>query len=150
MTNEEIFKLGLEISGREHEKSKYVYLRKDDKGYFIEYAFIPGAPHDNRCLSKYVTGIDKINTPMPVDKLYRLSHFTCGGEDGDGECKVGSPNPSCSYCAGRWSYNSPHKCACWHLRVIQEIRLDLTVSQIRELTEIIYNDTGNNGESPIG
>lgn len=32
---------------------KYVYLRKDKNGYYVEYAFIAGAPHDNRCLSWY-------------------------------------------------------------------------------------------------
>lgn len=30
-----------------------VILKKDDKGYYIEYAFKEGAPHDNRCLSWY-------------------------------------------------------------------------------------------------
>ena len=30
-----------------------VVLKKDDKGYYIEYAFKEGAPHDNRCLSWY-------------------------------------------------------------------------------------------------
>lgn len=32
---------------------KYVYLREDDKGKYIEYAFKEGVPHDNRCLSWY-------------------------------------------------------------------------------------------------
>lgn len=32
---------------------KYVYLRKDENGYYVEYAFLTGAPHDNRCLSWY-------------------------------------------------------------------------------------------------
>lgn len=30
-----------------------VVLKKDDKGYYIEYAFKEGAPHDNRCLCWY-------------------------------------------------------------------------------------------------
>lgn len=30
-----------------------VVLKKDNKGYYIEYAFKEGAPHDNRCLSWY-------------------------------------------------------------------------------------------------
>lgn len=32
---------------------KYVILKKDDEGYYIEYAFIEGAPHDNRCIDWY-------------------------------------------------------------------------------------------------
>lgn len=35
---------------------KLVYLRKDEKGYYIEYAFQEGVPHDNRCLSWYTKG----------------------------------------------------------------------------------------------
>ena len=31
----------------------FVYLREDENGRYIEYAFIEGAPHDNRCLSWY-------------------------------------------------------------------------------------------------
>jgi len=30
---------------------RFVYLREDENGRYIEYAFIEGAPHDNRCLS---------------------------------------------------------------------------------------------------
>lgn len=33
--------------------NRYVILKKDDEGYYIEYAFIEGAPHDNRCLDWY-------------------------------------------------------------------------------------------------
>lgn len=32
---------------------EYVILKKDDEGYYIEYAFIDGAPHDNRCIDWY-------------------------------------------------------------------------------------------------
>ena len=32
---------------------KFVILKEDDEGRYIEYAFKEGAPHDNRCLSWY-------------------------------------------------------------------------------------------------
>ena len=84
---------------------KFVYLRKDDKGFYIEYAFQEGAPHDNRCLSWYdsyqekayirngwVKGttdkkdIEYLNIirkkrEEKVGELFRLSSFTCGWEE---------------------------------------------------------------------
>ena len=85
--------------------NKYVIFKKDDKGYYIEYAFTDGAPHDNRCLSwynsyqekayirnKWVEGLNeeekqkrlsgiKTKIDAKVGKLFRLSSFTCGCEE---------------------------------------------------------------------
>lgn len=87
------------------ELDKYVYLREDDEGKYIEYAFIEGAPHDNRCLSwydsyqeeayirnrwgegfseedrkSYLAHIKK-ERDEKVGKLFKLSSFTCGYEE---------------------------------------------------------------------
>lgn len=84
---------------------KFVILKKDNKGYYIEYAFIEGAPHDNRCLDWYhsfqleayerngwfknllpeekqkeIENL-KTNRESKVGKMFRLSHFTCGWEN---------------------------------------------------------------------
>lgn len=82
-----------------------VVLKKDDKGYYIEYAFKDGAPHDNRCLSWYdsyqeeayiqngwVKGLseedarkrlDAIQTEREqrIGKVFRLASFSCGHEE---------------------------------------------------------------------
>ncbi len=87
-----------------------VVLKKDDKGYYIEYAFKEGAPHDNRCLSWYDSfqedayrrngwfktqdgtdlpddetkkRLDQIHQERDakVGKVFRLSSFTCGYEE---------------------------------------------------------------------
>ena len=87
-----------------------VVLNKDDKGYYIEYAFKDGAPHDNRCLSWYDSYQEeayrkngwfktKDDVDLPEDetqkrldmirqerdakvgKVFRLSSFTCGYEE---------------------------------------------------------------------
>ena len=87
-----------------------VVLKKDNKGYYIEYAFKEGAPHDNRCLSWYDSyqpeayhrngwfrtndGVDlpEDETQKRLDqirqareekvgKVFRLSSFTCGYEE---------------------------------------------------------------------
>ena len=87
-----------------------VVLKKDDKGYYIEYAFKEGAPHDNRCLSWYDSyqeeayrrngwfktndGVDlpedetkkrldqiRKERDAKVGKVFRLSSFTCGYEE---------------------------------------------------------------------
>ena len=87
-----------------------VVLKKDDKGYYIEYAFKEGAPHDNRCLSWYDSyqpeayrqngwfktndGVDlpedetqkrldqiRQDREEKVGKVFRLSSFTCGYEE---------------------------------------------------------------------
>lgn len=82
----------------------YVILKKDDKGFYIEYAFKPGAPHDNRCLSWYDSYQEKAyerngwfnnvseetiaaykesllkKRLNKVGKIYELQDFTCGWE----------------------------------------------------------------------
>ena len=82
-----------------------VVLKKDDKGYYIEYAFKEGAPHDNRCLSWYDSyqpevyrqngwlndltedetqkRLDQIRQDREekVGKVFRLSSFTCRFEE---------------------------------------------------------------------
>ena len=87
-----------------------VVLKKDDKGYYIEYAFKEGAPHDNRCLSWYdsyqpeayrkngwFTSNDGIDLPedeinkrldmirqereKKIGKVFHLTSFTCGFEE---------------------------------------------------------------------
>lgn len=83
----------------------YVILRKDEQGYYIEYAFQEGAPHDNRCLSWYdsyqenayirngwVKGLSeedkkkrldalKKKIDVKVGQLFRLVSYTCGFEE---------------------------------------------------------------------
>lgn len=103
-TEEDIkkIKFAAELNG---ELDKYVYLREDAKGKYIEYAFIEGAPHDNRCLSwydsyqeeayirngwgkgfseedrkSYLAHIKKKRDER-VGKLFELSSFTCGYEE---------------------------------------------------------------------
>lgn len=104
MTQEELekIKFAAELNG---ELDKYVYLREDAEGKYIEYAFIEGAPHDNRCLSwydsyqeeayirnKWVEDLSdedkkkrldsiKKDRDSRVGRLFRLSSFTCGYEE---------------------------------------------------------------------
>lgn len=88
----------------------FVYLRRDVKGYYLEYAFCKGEPDDNRCLSWYITGSKEhnIKPQFVVDKIYELLSFTC-----DGHCSVGCP--TCKNVIDYWDYNKPIKCACWSL-----------------------------------
>lgn len=82
-----------------------VILKKDDKGYYIEYAFKEGAPHDNRCLSWYdsyqeeayiqngwVKDLSEEDARKRLDvlrkriedkvgKVFHLDSFSCGYEE---------------------------------------------------------------------
>ena len=102
MTALELIKKDLERHGK---LKNYVILKKDDKGYYIEYAFTEGVPHDNRCLSwydsyqekayirnKWLDGLTeeegkkrlariKEERESKVGKLFRLGSFTCGYEE---------------------------------------------------------------------
>ncbi len=109
----------------------YVYLKEDDKGRYIEYAFKEGAPHDNRCLSWYVkphlTYSEKHNgwnTPFirkNVGELYELGQYSCGHHNepinSDQHCSPGHPCKKCveDGLASDWTYDEPVKCACWTL-----------------------------------
>ena len=93
--NTSLLKKLLERSKSIHD---YVILKKDEKGFYIEYAFCEGAPHDNRCLDWYhsyqpearrrngdwddeLLAIHKKHLDENVGKLYHLGSFTCGGEE---------------------------------------------------------------------
>ena len=89
-----------------HEEDRYVWLREDERGAYIEYAFKEGAPHDNRCLSWYDSfqpnaiirdckafgdSEEKIHdelewrkkgTKKRINQLFYLDSFTCGWESG--------------------------------------------------------------------
>ena len=89
-----------------------VVLKKDDKGYYIEYAFKEGAPHDNRCLSwydsyqeeayirnKWVEGLSEEDARKRLDeirearerrvgKVFHLSSFSCGHEENPEEANA--------------------------------------------------------------
>lgn len=130
---------------------KYVYLREDEKGRYIEYAFIDGAPENNRCLSWY----DKLQPNAlkrnghnikdwyikPVDEIYELSMFSCGNENekGDQCCKPGCPKRGC-YCTDTWTFDEPVKCACW---VLSEIYPDQKIVSLsmNQVCELIANKT---------
>lgn len=143
----------------------YVILKKDDKGYYIEWAFKEGAPHVNRCIDWYSSyqenayirngwyknlseektklflEAEKNKIDAKVGKIFRLTSFTCGGEENPKEqierhkeswleshsdsegfvpenylCKVGCPAKACRELQCKyWTYSEPVKCACWHL-----------------------------------
>lgn len=102
MIEKEIIRIDLSKKGL---LEKYVILKKDKEGYYIEYAFTEGAPHDNRCLSWYDSyqenayirngwvkdltdekdihylELIKKNREERVGKLFRLTSFTCGYEE---------------------------------------------------------------------
>lgn len=81
----------------------FVILKKDDNGYYIEYAFCEGAPHDNRCLSWYDSyqprriesacegmsrdeiqkelAYRKARVEEKCGKIFKLGSFTCGYEE---------------------------------------------------------------------
>ena len=88
-----------------HLEDKYVILKQDDEGTYIEYAFKEGAPHDNRCLSWYYSfqpnawkrnqlafghteeeadqfvkaASERVKTK--IGKIYELESLTCGREE---------------------------------------------------------------------
>lgn len=132
-TKEELEKLKL-AAILEDGLDKYVYLREDEKGRYIEYAFQEGCPHNNRCLSWY----DK---PHPkawlrngdkeediewrtkrlhnIDELYYLDEYACSNQnkEGDEKCCAGHPRKECyETWAKNWTEEEPVKCACWTLR----------------------------------
>ena len=104
MTAEDIEKIKISaiLSG---DIDKYVYLRKDEQGFYVEYAFKEGAPHDNRCLSWYDSyqehaytrnkwfeglteeetrkrlSIIKSQRESKIGQLFELHSFTCGFEE---------------------------------------------------------------------
>ena len=136
---------------------RFVILKEDEEGRYIEYAFQGGAPHDNRCLSWYDSlqpnALERNDHNQKewikkslheVGKIYELGMFSCGNQnkEGDEHCSPGHP---CAKCkdgwAADWSYNEPVKCACWYLIPVGNTEeYLLTISQAIEFSQILNND----------
>lgn len=140
-------KLFVEILKHKGRLHNYVILKEDENGRYCEYAFAPGAPDENRCLSWYNKLQPKALTRnghdidlwklTPVGGIYYLNAFTCGHQDKEDpelRCKPGCPMKSCvdNGCAKRWTYDEPVKCACWYLETINlmNMRLDLSIEDV--------------------
>ena len=149
------FQAYLRVSGN---LTRYVYLREDENGRYIEYAFTEGAPHDNRCLCWYAKShptypqkhggwcTPEMNFGLQkVDKIYKLTAFDCGRSFREPEerCTPGSPWKGCHMADG-WMYDEPCKCACWYLETINEDEMDfsLRADQIDEYNRIL-NELNN-------
>ena len=112
----------IKFKGLEH---RFVYLRKDNNGLYIEYAFMVGHPHDNKCLSKYTED-------LMLDTIYQLSEFSCS----DADCSPGHPKKECSYVKGMtpaWTSENPGKCACWYLENVDfgKYKFNFTEDEIK-------------------
>ena len=140
---------------------RFVYLREDENGRYIEYAFIEGAPHDSRCLSWY----DKLQPNAlrrnghdinkwslhKVDEIYELHMMSCGNQDktGDEHCSPGHHCKNCDWMKDSWTYDEPVKCACWILKPICEetigekykLNMNEAVRFSKELTKEIIKST---------
>lgn len=124
MTNNIIYDVDIQhlISGLEFPLHKYVFLRKDTQGLYIEPVFIKNNIYLSRCLSKYTK--DCI-----IDNIYILSSFTCNHDSG---CDIGKPLERCKGMTyfDNWSIENPQKCGCWLLN-------DLTISDKKSIEDIL-------------
>ena len=121
---------------------KYVILKEDEQGRYIEYAFIEGTPHDNRCLSWYVKPHPNYFAKRPekvqwslvdVGEVYELEEFACGCQDkeGDERCTAGHPSAGCAFMKAikdSWSYDEPRKCACWDLESVKMEQIENSIA----------------------
>jgi hypothetical protein len=140
-------KLFVEILKHKNRIHKYVILKEDERGRYCEYAFAPGAPEDNRCLSWYNklqpvalerNGHDVSEWKIsPVGEVYFLNAFNCGQQDEtleDFRCRPGHPSVKCMKggCAMKWTYDEPVKCACWYLEKVNlmGMKLDLSMEDV--------------------
>lgn len=141
MTSFDIISMGIDCS-ENSELNDYVWLRKDEKGYYIEYAYLKGVPEYNRCLAEE-TKYREIN------KIYKLCTLTCSSTSG---CKVGIPKKGCDYflCQQNWSIESPGKCACWYLEK-DSPRLVFSFEDLEKFANLLknYDDYWSVRRSPI-
>lgn len=138
---------------------RFVILKEDEDGRYIDYAFQEGAPHDNRCLSWYdsfqpkaLTRNDhdhdtwKKTSMHEVGKIYELGMFSCGLQDDDPDSDTHcSPGHPCKKCkdgwAAYWTPEEPVKCACWYLTPVKDIdNYLMTPSQALEFAQIVQNE----------
>lgn len=153
MDRQELIKRIIEVTG---EEDKWGILRKDENGYFVEYAFRDGAPEDNRCLSWYDkpqieaykrNGWDDEHIAYTIERIESkvgeiryLSKFCCSSDNIDDKerlCRPGHPSKACleqGNCSC-WTYDEPKKCACWHLgeKIDEQNHFNLSIDEIERL-----------------
>ena len=55
-------------------------------------------------------------------------------------CRPGCPAKACTWCLGRWTYESPVKCACWYLKdgktmdeYIKNYKISMPATELAEI-----------------
>lgn len=143
-------------------EEKFVILKEDETGRYIEYAFKEGCPSNNRCLSWYnkiqpnallrnghtvEEWTAKHADSLKLNEVYKLSMFTCGEENNTEhpycQCKPGEPSMHCKM-SGRlsnWTPEEPCKCACWFLKPIaDDFEVRLTIEELEQLIiKLVFN-----------
>lgn len=138
-----------------NKEKDYVWLREDENGRYIEYAFAEGAPHDNRCLDWYSKSHSTYSerhggwvTPemayglKPVNKIYKLFEYACEKQNNDPSsdnyCAAGHACKKCDW-AKDWRYDEPVKCACWDCGKIDEDNMHFSIGddKIEEYLKIL-------------
>ena len=76
----------LHLQGNEEILKRYCYLRKDDRGYYLEYAF-----RDDEVPFKYTVYVEK----WQYDDVGRLFFVTEGTCDKSSGCSIGKPADKC-------------------------------------------------------
>lgn len=165
MTQEEIktLKLYAALTGT---MGDYVVLKEDEQGRYIEYAFIEGAPHDNRCLSRYNKPHPKFYAETPnyaprhlneVGEIYKLMERSCGNQyrpiDDERHCSAGHPCKGCMLGSiGKyWTYDEPLECACWGLGKvnIDEINDSPTIRAYRQTLDNVCEWLRTSGKGQL-
>ena len=140
---------------------RFVILKEDEQGRYIEYAFQPCAPHDNRCLSWYdklqpnalIRNNHDIETWKKklheVGEIYELQMFSCGHQNDEPESETHcSPGHPCKKCAdshaAKWTYDKPVKCACWCLVPINDINdYKMTINEATVFAKVLNENNQN-------
>ena len=130
MTPEKLFEKYVQFY---HLEDKYVILKEDEKGQYIEYAYKEGAPHDNRCLSWYFSlqpnAIKRNNEwfghpekskeeiewrkkriEQHLGKIFKLYSFTCGHEEDMEKCLEENKKHWEEYHPGEPFIQEDHEC----------------------------------------
>ncbi len=125
--NEIDFKLLKEMVQNSNQAESYAWLKKDSKGYFLEWVLKDGVPKGNRIIN--LNRYKKSTLDKYIGDIFKVDMINCSQKD----CWPGHPTPGCEA--------QTDTCCCWSLtkwigqidQLVEQLEVPLKLKDVKHL-----------------
>lgn len=125
--NEIDFKLLKEMVQNSNQAESYAWLKKDSKGYFLEWVLKDGVPKGNRIIN--LNRYKKSTLDEYIGNIFKVDMINCSQKD----CWPGHPTPGCEA--------QTDSCCCWSLtkwigqvdQLVEQLQVPLKLKDVKHL-----------------